>query len=126
HIVGRVYQGGLIVVSAVMLTATAIVGWRKRTPGVLLLCAGVVFGLTLGVHDYLVLVGVFDYRHPYVLHLSAIVLLGAVAGLLADGFVRSLHEAEQAARVLESTVRARETELARNYERLRRLERERV
>lgn len=126
HAVARFYQGGLIVVSAVMLTATAIVGWRKRTPGVLLLCAGVVFGLTLGVHDYLVLVGVLDYRRPYLLHLSAVVLLGAVAALLADGFVRSLHDAEQATRVLESTVRERESELERNYERLRRLERERV
>lgn len=126
HAVARFYQGGLIVVSAVMLTATALVGWRKRTPGVLVLCAGVVFGLTLGVHDYLIVVDVLDYRRPYLLHLSAVVLLGAVAGLLADGFVRSLREAEQAANVLESTVRERESELERNYDRLRRLERERV
>ncbi len=126
HAVATFYQGGLILVSAVMLGATVLAGWRKRTPGVLLLCIGVVFGLTLGVHDYLVQVGVLDYRRPYVLHLAAIVLLGAVGALLTDRFVRSLRDAEQAARVLESTVRERERELEGNYERLRRLERERL
>ncbi|MCD6679442.1 MAG: hypothetical protein LT102_02110 [Burkholderiaceae bacterium] len=124
--VGRYYQGGLIVVSTLMLAATAVAGWRNRTPGVLMLCIGVVFGLALGVHDYLIQIGVLDYRRPYLLHLSATVLLGAVGALLADRFVRSLRDAEQAARVLESTVRDREVELERNYERLRRLERERV
>lgn len=124
--VSRYYQGGLIVVSTLMLAATAVAGWRNRTPGVLMLCVGVVFGLALGVHDYLIQIGVLDYRRPYLLHLSAIVLLGAVGALLADRFVRSLRDAEQAARVLESTVNDREVELERNYERLRRLERERV
>ena len=39
------YQAGLIVVATGMLVATAIAGWRRRTPGVLALCIGVLFGL---------------------------------------------------------------------------------
>lgn len=122
----RYYQAGLIAASIAMFAATLVAGWRQRTLGALGLCGGVLFALALGVHDYLLSQQVIRNHHGFLLHLGANALLLAMGILLADRFVRSLGDAERSAEVLESKVRERERELAENYERLRRLERDRA
>jgi signal transduction histidine kinase len=124
--VDRYYQAGLIGISTVMLGTVFYAGWRLRTPGALALCSGVLVGLALGVHDYLLSQGWFDYERPYVLHFGADLLILIVGILLADRFVRSLREAERAGERLAEQVREKERELAANYERLTSLERERA
>ncbi|HTL25051.1 MAG TPA: ATP-binding protein [Burkholderiales bacterium] len=122
--VDRYYQVGLIGISSVMLATIFYAGWRLRTLGALALCGGILVGVGLGVHDYLLSQGWFDYERPYLLHFGADLLILIVGGLLADRFVRSLREAEQASAHLAERVREKEQELLANYERLRGLERE--
>jgi signal transduction histidine kinase len=124
--VDRYYQAGLLLMGAVMIAAVFYAGWRQRTLGALALCAGVVAGVTLGVHDYLLSQGWFGYENPYLLHLGADLLIVIVGALLAERFARSLGEVEQANAVLALKVAEKESELAANYEKLRDLERERA
>ena len=124
--VDRYYQVGLIGIATVMLATIFYAGWRLRTLGALALCGGILVGIALGVHDYLLSQGWFDYERPYVLHFGADLLIVIVGGLLADRFVRSLGEAEQASAQLAERVRDKEKELLANYERLRGLERDRA
>ena len=124
--VDRYYQAGLIGISAAMLGTIFYAGWRLRTLGALALCAGILVGLALGVHDYLLSQGWFDYERPYLLHFGADLLIVIVGALLADRFVRSLGEAERSSAQLAQRVREKEKELLENYERLRGLERDRA
>lgn len=126
--VDKVYQAGLIPVAMMMLAAAAWGVWRLRTAGALALCGGVTVSFALGVHDYLVSRQLLPNERGYIylMHLGANVLLLVIGALLADRFVRGLREVERSAGMLESKVRERERELAENYERLSRLERERT
>jgi len=127
HAVDRYYQAGLIVIAMFMVGITVYAGWRQRTPGALALCAAVVGGIVIGVHDYLLSQGIwFDPEEPYLLYYAADALLIAVGILLADRFVKSLGAAEQASATLAVKVADKERELAANYEQLRGLERERT
>jgi len=120
------YQAGLIVVATGMLVATAIAGWRRRTPGVLALCIGVLFGLALGVRDYLLTIGLLDYEGAYLLHIGANGLLLTVGVLLTERFVQAMRESADVSATLAARVRKREDELLVYHERLRQLERERA
>jgi signal transduction histidine kinase len=127
HAVDRYYQAGLIVIAMFMVGVTVYAGWRQRTPGALALCAAVVGGIVIGVHDYLLSQGMwFDPEEPYLLYFAADALLIVVGILLADRFVKSLGAAEQASATLAVKVADKERELAANYEQLRGLERERT
>ncbi|HRO60886.1 MAG TPA: hypothetical protein PK177_17250, partial [Burkholderiaceae bacterium] len=120
------YQAGLVVVATAMLAATAVAGWRRRTPGVLALCVGVLFGLALGVRDYLLTIGLLDYEGAYLMHIGANGLLLTVGVLLTGRFVQAMRESADVSASLSARVRKREDELLVYHERLRQLERERT
>jgi len=125
--VDRYYQVGLIVISMFMAGVTVYAGWRQRTPGALALCAAVLLGIVVGVHDYLLSQGVWlDPEEPFLLYFAADALLVVVGALLADRFVKSLGAAEEASATLVVKVAQKERELAANYDQLRGLENERA
>jgi len=125
--VDRYYQAGLLGVGLVMVAATVYAGWRQRTPGALALCATVLIGIVIGVHDYLLSQGIwFDPEEPFLLYFAADALLAVVGVLLTDRFVNSLGAAEQSSATLALKVAQKERELSTNYEQLRGLERERT
>ncbi len=125
--VDRYYQAGLVAIALVMVGVTLLAGWRQRTPGALALCAAVLLGNVLGVHDYLLSQGLWrDPEAPFLLYFAADVLLLVVGVLLTDRFVKSLGEVEQANVTLSAKVSQKERELSDVYERQRSGERERA
>lgn len=123
--VDRYYQGGLLVIGLAMIVAAVYAVWRRRSLTTFALLACALFGMWGSVHDYLLSQGVWvDPEGPYMLYFSAAALLGVVGAQLVDRFARSLGAAEQASAQLATKVREKELELATNYERLGRLERE--
>jgi len=121
--VDRYYQAGLLAMGITMLGAIAFAVWRLRTVGSIALCGGVVVGVILGAHDYLLSQGWLDLERPYLLHLGADLLILIAGAVLADRFVTSLRAAEDSEATLTVKVAERERDLAANYEQLRNHER---
>lgn len=127
HAVDRYYQAGLIVIAMFMVAVTLYAGWRQRTPGALALCAAVLLGNALGVHDYLLSQGLWgDPEAPFLLYFAADALLIVAGVLLADRFVKNLGAVEEVNSTLAVKVAQKENELAANYEQQRGYERERA
>lgn len=124
--VDRYYQAGLILVAIFMAGVTLQAGWRRRTPGAVALCAMVVVGIALGMHDYLVSQRIWlDPEQPLLLVYGANGFLLVMGVLLANRFATSLGAAERISETPALKVAEKERELAASYARMREHERER-
>lgn len=125
--VDRYYQGGLLLIGAVMVAAAIYAVWRQRSLGALALCVAVLLGVGAAAHDFMLSQGVVvDPEGLYLLYFAASALLLVVGSQLADRFVSSLREAERTSADLAEQVAQKERELAANYEKLRGYERDRA
>jgi signal transduction histidine kinase len=103
--VDRYYQGGLLLIGVVMIFAALYAVWRQRTAGSVALCLAVLLGVGAAAHDFMLSQGVVvDPEGPYLLYFAATALLLVVGAQLADRFVTSLREAEQAAAARERAI----------------------
>lgn len=96
--VDRYYQGGLLLIGVVMIVASLYAVWTQRTWSSVALCVAVLLGVGAAAHDFMLSQGVVvDPESPYLLYFAATALVLVVGAQLADRFVTSLREAEQAA-----------------------------
>jgi signal transduction histidine kinase len=124
----QVWLLGFVPLMLYAVVALARAWWRERHGAQLLLLASVVAATGMALHDYVIGLDpqLLPSRSFFGMHLAAPVVLAALGAHLLDRFVRSLEQAESLARSLEQRIATRERELARNFARLRVLERERV
>lgn len=111
------------------LYPVALLGWhylRGRHSDVLYLFVAGLLMVGLGAHDLLLVNEVFPRAGGFLLHYSAPLVLTVFTGILLKRFVQALHQTEDLSRHLELRVRAKHEELASNYMRMQRMERERV
>lgn len=111
------------------LYPVALLGWhylRGWHSDVLYLFLAGLLMVGLGVHDLLVVNQVAPRADGFLLHYSAPLVLTVFTGILLKRFVQALSETEDLSRHLERRVRAKHEELASNYRRMQRMERERV
>lgn len=94
---------------------------RLGVEGKALLVSGLLI-LSFGAHDWMTLAGLVDCANGLLMHLSAPVVIAAFVWILLGRFVLVLDEAEGLNRTLEQRVSDRTAEIARNYERIQRLE----
>lgn len=132
-LIGRYWAGGLIPVGMGVLVVTAVAAWRQRTAALAVLSLALALAVLAGIHDYLIATNaqVLSAVAPkavahriFLLHYAADILLLVMGGLMSARLIGSLQAIEQLNRTLESRVAERETALEKNYERLRRLERQ--
>lgn len=125
--IDRVWILGFVPFMLYAVARLAHAWWRERRGTQLLLLAAVAGATAMALHDYLVALdpGLLPTRSFFGMHLAAPIVLAALGVHLLDRFVRSLQQSEALAQGLERRVAERERELARNFERLRALERER-
>ncbi|HXD40974.1 MAG TPA: ATP-binding protein [Ramlibacter sp.] len=132
-LIGRFWAGGLLPIGVAVLAIGAVAAWRQRTAALTVLSLALALAVLAGFHDYLVatsspvilaIAPQAAAHRVFLLHYAADILLLVMGGILAARLVGSLQAIEQLNRTLESRVTERETALADNYERLRKLERE--
>ena len=132
QLIGRFWAGGLLPIGVAVLAVSAVAAWRRRTPALAMLCLALGLAVLAGIHDYLVatappvlaaLAPRLAAQRVFLLHYAADILLLVMGGILVARLVGTLEAIEQLNRTLEFRVAERERSLARNYERLRQLER---
>jgi signal transduction histidine kinase len=131
-LVTRWWAGGLLPIGAAVLVISIWGAWRRRTAAMAVLAAALGLAVLAGLHDYLIatsspLIRALAPQHVasriFLLHYAADIVLVVMGGLLSARFVGTLQALAQLNRTLELRVAERESALAQNYERLRRLER---
>jgi signal transduction histidine kinase len=132
-LIGRYWAGGLLPIGVAILVISAAAAWRQRTAALTMLSLALAVAVVAGVHDYLIATAAPLLREVapqaaahrvFLLHYAADILLLVMGGILAARLVGSLQAVQQLNRTLEFRVAEREAALAKNYERLRRLERQ--
>lgn len=131
--VTRWWAGGLLPIGVAVLVIGAWAAWRRRTASTTVLSAALGLAFLAGLHDYLIATSSPIARavapghvadRIFLLHYAADIVLVVMGGLLSARFVGTLQALAQLNRTLELRVAERERTLARNYERLRQLERQ--
>lgn len=134
-LIGRYWAGGLIPIGVAVLVISAVAAWRQRRVPLVVLSLALGLAVLAGIHDYLIatapsvvlaLAPQAAAHRIFLLHFAADILLLIMGGILTARLVGTLQAIEQLNRTLESRVAEREAALSRNYEQLRRLERERA
>lgn len=97
---------------------------RQRTRSGVAMLLAILFSLGLAIHDFAVQHGLFDLQEVYLLHLGIPAFLLVMGSMLLDRFIDSLAQVESVNEQLSLRVARREQELAANYDKLRRFERE--
>lgn len=97
---------------------------RQRTPSGIAMLLAILFSLGLAIHDFAVQHGLFHLQEVYLLHLGIPAFLLVMGSMLLDRFIDSLAQVESVNEQLSLRVARREQELAANYDKLRRFERE--
>jgi signal transduction histidine kinase len=132
-LIGRYWAGGLLPVGIGVLVVSGVAAWRQRTVPLTALSLALALAVLAGIHDYLIATNAEIIRavapqaaahRVFLLHFAADILLLVMGGILSARLVGTLQAIEQLNRTLEFRVAERETALATNYERLRRLERQ--
>jgi signal transduction histidine kinase len=132
-LIGRYWAGGLLPIGVAILVISVVAAWRQRTAPLTALSLALALAVLAGFHDYLIATNTEIIRavwpqaaahRVFLLHYAADILLLVMGGILAARLVGTLKAIEQLNRTLESRVAERETALSKNYERLRRLERQ--
>jgi signal transduction histidine kinase len=121
-----VWQPGLLLISAAIVFQLLRATLRHPNFEVRLWLSASVLALVVGVRDYLWDQNVFLYGTFHYLSYTVSFVLIALAITLLTRVSRALTEAETLNRELEDRVAAKGVELARNYERLQDLERQRT
>jgi signal transduction histidine kinase len=130
---GKWWIAGLLPVGLGIAVVALAAAWRQRTVATVAIALGVVLAFLTGLHDYFVawraawldtLLPVWTAHRVFLLHHGANLLLIVMGVQLAARFVRSLHEVEQANRMLEARVAEREREIVASYEHIAQLQRE--
>ena len=133
--IGRIWAGGLLPIALGVLALAAYAAWKQRTWQAIVLCIAIVMGVLAGLHDYLLawkesllqaMAPQWTAHRFFLLHHTANGLLLVMAGILTSRFVQTLNDVEYLNTTLEHRVAQREHQLARNFEELSRLSRERA
>jgi signal transduction histidine kinase len=132
-LIGRYWAGGLLPIGIAIFVISLTAAWRQRTAALTMLSIALALAVLAGVHDYLMATAApilralapqaADHR-VFLLHFAADILLLVMGGILSARLVGTLQAIEQLNRTLEVRVAEREMALSKNYEQLRRLERQ--
>lgn len=134
-LVNRWWIGGFLPIGATIVAVSAWSLLRRRTLEAAALPVTMAIAALAGMHDYMIAweldpplasLAAWTAQRYQLLHLAADLVLLAIGGLLTARFVRALQALENLNQTLEARVTEREQELARNYDRVFALERERA
>jgi signal transduction histidine kinase len=121
-----VWQPGLLLISAYIVSQLLRATWRNPDFEVRMWLCASVLALVVGTRDYLWDMDVIEAGTFHYLSYTVSFILIALAITLLSRVSRALTETETLNRELEDRVAAKGVELARNYEKLQSLERERT
>jgi signal transduction histidine kinase len=125
--VANVFHLGAVAVGGYMVVLLLRACWRQGFRGdTVALTVGVVVQSCLGVHDWLLQLGLWQHDHWYLMHYASPLLFMVFTWLLTSRFVQALHQAEALNRGLEQRVEEKHRELEAGYRQLRELEQRQV
>jgi len=119
--VANFLHGGAILIGVYMV---GLLLWhagrsRFRDNTVVVLAAGVLFQAVLGMHDWLLQIGVWQQDRWYVMHYASPVLFAVLTWLLTSRFVQALNESKVLNLELERRVAEKHGALEESYQKLR-------
>ena len=132
-LVTKWWAGGLLPIGVAVVLITVWAALKQRTMTATVLSVALTLAVLAGLHDYLIatsspIIRALAPEHVadriFLLHYAAAIVLVVMGGLLSARFVGTLQALAQLNRTLELRVAERESTLAKNYERLRQLERQ--
>lgn len=124
--VANLLHVGALVVGAYMTGLMVWHSWHYRRWNDMALTVGVLVHSGLGLHDWLLQLGVWQHDHWYVLHYGSPVLFAVLTWILTSRFVSALGEAQTLNAELEQRVTEKHRALENSYQQLRAFERQRA
>ena len=123
HIIEAFWLTGFLPLNLYAVACILIYAGCQRTHNAISMGLAILFALALSVHDLAVQEAWIDWPEIYLMHLGIPAFLLVMIGILSDRFLDSLAQVESVNEKLELRVAAREAELRRSYDQLRKLER---
>lgn len=121
--VANVLHIGAVVVGSYMVALLLWASWQQRFQGdTVMLTIGVSVQSCLGVHDWLLQLGLWQHDHWYLMHYASPLLFMVCSWVLTSRFVQALRQSEALNRELERRVDEKHRELEAGYRQLRVLE----
>ena len=122
----NVLHGGAVVIIAYAVTLAFWRALRERRADGIVLALGFGVQAALGLHDWLLQLGLFGHDNWYLLHYGSPVFLAVMAWLLSSRFVRALNESEALNARLEERVAEEKGKLETSYRAMHELQRAQV
>jgi len=104
----------------------AVNAWKHRNTELQIITASGIITMFYAAHDILVRYNVINWEDGFFIQYAAVILLPGFAVILLYRFASSLEEAETLNRDLEQRVEEKHLELTKNYDKLQKLENERI
>jgi signal transduction histidine kinase len=121
--VANVFHLGAVATGGYMVALLLWACWQQRFRGdTVVLTVGVIVQSCLGVHDWLLQLGMWQHDHWYLMHYASPLLFMVFTWLLTSRFVQALRQSEALNRELEQRVEEKHRELEAGYRQLRELE----
>ncbi len=124
--VANVLHGGAVIIIAYAVALAFWRAWRERRTDGIVLALGFGAQAALGLHDWLLQLGLWGHENWYLLHYGSPLFLAVMAWLLASRFVRALNESEALNTRLEQRVAEEKDKLESSYREMHTLQRAQV
>ncbi|MGH8530639.1 MAG: sensor histidine kinase, partial [Nevskiales bacterium] len=124
--VANLLHGVAVLLATYVFLLTASRAWRGRRSDEIVLALGFGAQSLLGLHDWLLQLGLWGHENWYLLHYGSPLFLMVMAWLLSSRFIHALAETETLNAELEQRVERKRRQLEESYASMQALQREQV